>query len=102
MYAVYAVIDVVRISNALRARYPEYAEKYASEGVLAILDPSQTQAVAPPAGQPATIRSPDGSTRQVHIDGAEVHHGVLGLFFRGLEPEDVPRGSRIEWTDSAG
>ena len=98
----YWVIDVIWISNALRARYPEYAEKYASEGVLAILDPSQTHDIAPPAWQPATIRSPDGTTRQAHIDAAEVHHGVLGLFFRGLEPEDVPRGSRIEWTESAG
>jgi hypothetical protein len=67
-------------------------------GLWVILDPQETQGITlPAAGEIVKIERPDGSTIQVPLDGAAIRHGVMGLQFCQLAPEDIPRLSQASW-----
>jgi hypothetical protein len=87
-------IDRIQVSADHAKRYPDSL----AEGLWVILDPEQTQGVdLPLVGQIVTIERPDGSTLQLPLDGAKAPHGVLGLHFRHLDKEAIPRLSLVSW-----
>jgi hypothetical protein len=93
----YTVIDTIKISKTLMERIPDAAARYKEEGLLVILDPSETRGIQPPDDATATIERPDGSSLELPIDIAHESHTVLGLFFIGATQEQIPSGSVIEW-----
>lgn len=91
----YKVIDTITYKKSWTHRYPELLSR--GEGVMVILDPTGIREAPKIQGHIVTIRQPDGSVAQFTVTSTEAHHSVVGLFFQGIEAEDVPPGSQIEW-----
>ena len=91
----YQVIDTINYRGGWTHRYPELAER--SDGVMVILEPSQIKEPPEIQGRTVTIHKPDGNISQLVATNAEVHHSVVGIFFRGISAKEIPRGSQLEW-----
>ena len=91
----YKVIDTISYSNSWIDRYPELAER--GEGVLAILEPSQIKLAPDIRGLAVMIHKPNGETSRVVATDSSSHHSVVGIFFKGVSAEEIPRGSELEW-----
>ncbi|QDU29672.1 hypothetical protein ETAA8_47870 [Anatilimnocola aggregata] len=89
------VIDTIFYTNGWLANHPELAAR--GEGLLAILDPAEVSDLPAIAERTVKILKPDGTVCSLEVTCAEIHHSVVGLFFAGKSPEDIPRLSRIEW-----
>jgi hypothetical protein len=91
----YQVVDTISYRSSWTLRYPDFAER--GEGVMAILEPSQIKEPPEIQGRTITIIKPDGNTSQLVATDSEAHHSVVGIFFRGVSAEEIPRGSQLEW-----
>ena len=91
------VIDTIRISGALRRSSTGLVVPFEGDGLLVILDAHEGTDVSATAGRKATIVRPDGTRVEWSVAGAEVRHGVPGLYFAGLAQADVPRLSQVTW-----
>ncbi len=91
----YQVIDIINYRGSWTHRYPELAER--GDGVMVILEPSQIKEPPEIQGRTVTIHKPDGNLSQLVATHAEVHHSVVGIFFRGISAVEIPRGSQLEW-----
>lgn len=89
----FQVIDHITVSAARAEQYLEGLP----EGLWVILAPKTQDALVPSTGQIVSLTKPDGSTAQVALGGAAIYHGVMGLHFRDLTEEDIPRLTRISW-----
>jgi len=89
------VIDTIDLSPSWTHRYPELEAR--GEGVMAVLDPEQIKSAPEIEGRTIVITRPDGSVRQLVATTVEVHHSVVGIFFKGASSDDVPRGAELEW-----
>jgi hypothetical protein len=49
----------------------------------------------PQAGEMVTVVRPDGTQTQAEIAGVDIRHGAAAIRFATLNPEDLPRHSRI-------
>ncbi len=92
----FTVIDTIPMTDVLYRHQPGLKAKYQSDGLLAILDPDETTEVPVVSGSVVTIFRPDGSSIVRVVTVAERPSTVVGLFFAGLRPEDVPRLSHIK------
>ncbi|HYX72782.1 MAG TPA: hypothetical protein VE732_08425 [Nitrososphaera sp.] len=63
---------------------------------MAILEPSQIKEPPEIQGRTIMIHKPDGATSQLVATDSEVHHSVVGIFFRDVSAEEIPRGSKLE------
>ena len=91
----FRVIDTIQFNSALYGHHPELRERYASEGLLAILDPSEVTEVPVPAGTVIRIHRPDGSVVEHTSSLSERPSTAVGLFFPHLTEEDIPRLSML-------
>jgi hypothetical protein len=91
----YRVIDTIHYRDSWTHRYPELAQR--GEGVMAILEPSQIKEPPDIQGRTVAIHKPDGNISRFVAADAEVHHSVVGIFFRGISAEEIPLGSQLEW-----
>ena len=88
-------MDTIAHRDSWIHRYPHLAER--GEGLLIILDPAEVREAPDIQDRVVNVRKPDGSASQYVVASAETHHSVVGLFFKGVSSEDIPRGSLIEW-----
>jgi hypothetical protein len=91
----YRVMDAIELKDSWTFRMPELAGR--GEGILAILDPTEISVAPAISGQTVTVRRPDGTVAQLTAAEVEAPHSVVGLFFKGAVPADIPRGSFLEW-----
>jgi hypothetical protein len=91
----YRVIDTICYRGSWIHRYPELAER--GEGLMAILDPDQISEPPEIGGQTVMVRRPDGGTDELVVTGSEVHHSVVGIFFKDVSSDALPPGSQIMW-----
>lgn len=93
------VLDTIHYSGLWTHRYPEIAAL--GDGVLAVVDPADRTDPSGLAGAKVTVMRPNATCLELRVDHAEAPSGTLGIFFRGLSPTDVPRGSTIEWDNAS-
>ena len=91
----YKVIDIISYSKGLIDRYPELAER--GEGVLAILEPSQITLAPDIRGLAVLIHKPSGEISRIVATDSLAPHSVVGIFFKDVSAEEIPRGSELEW-----
>jgi hypothetical protein len=91
----YHVIDIIRYRRGWIDRFPDLATR--GEGVMAILEPNQISEPPPIQGCIITVHKPNGTTAQLLATTSEVQHAVVGIFFSGISPDAIPRGSFIVW-----
>ncbi len=91
----YQVIDTIDYRNSWIHRYPEWLER--GEGVLAILDPNQIEVAPEICGRTVTVYKPDGKIARFVANSSEKPHSMVGIFFKSIFSEEIPRGSKIEW-----
>jgi len=89
------VIDRFMYSKRLSDRYPDLARF--GDGLMVILDPQEVGDLRDLAGQVARVERPDGSSETLPIHHSEVRHGVVGLFFQGIDESRIPRLSVVTW-----
>jgi hypothetical protein len=92
---VFRVIDTILFQSTWTHRYPEFAAR--SEGVMAILDPSEITEAPEIQGALVTISKLDGTSTQVVALSTEAHHSVVGIFFASASKEDIPQGAELKW-----
>jgi hypothetical protein len=91
----YRVIDTICFRSSWTHHYPEFAER--GEGLMAILDPDQISEPPEICGRAVRVRRPDGDTAELVATGSEVHHSVVGIFFKDVSSETLPPGSQFVW-----
>ena len=89
------VIDRITLNKRWTHRYPQWA-KY-GEGLMVLLNPEQIDSSHDLAGRTAHITRPDGVAKSLQIHHSEVHNGVVGLFFEGVDESMIPRLSVVTW-----
>lgn len=89
------VIDTIDYRNSWIYRYSEWQKR--GEGVLVILDPEQIDQPPEVQNLTVTIYKPDGSISHFVANSSERLHSMVGIFFRDVFSDEIPRGSKIEW-----
>jgi hypothetical protein len=88
------VLDTIQHTNSWIHRYPELHKR--GEGLLVILDPNDTANAFEEAARQATVLVSGRAPKVFAIDAVEKNKaGVIGLFFRGVQEADIPRGATI-------
>lgn len=95
----YRVIDTITLKNSWTHRYPELAKR--GDGLLLILEPEQIKEAPDIEGRTVTVKRPDGSVSSCEVSHTEAHHGVVGIFVKGLALHEIPHGSLIGWETSS-
>ena len=91
----YNVIDIIQFTETLLTRFPEY--RLRGIGLMTILDPQQIDTDPKFHERNILVRKPDGVVAEFVAFSSEIHHSVVGIFFKDLINEDIPRGSIISW-----
>jgi hypothetical protein len=91
------VIDIIPITERLRANAPALDVPFAGDGIQVILEPTLTTTIDTALRDIALITRPDGSTLSHPIAGADVGRGACCLYFEHLDLADIPRLSMISW-----
>jgi hypothetical protein len=86
---------VVKEAFEIKAAYKTGHEP----GLVVVLDRAVSRQPAELTGSTAAIRTPSGNLVRVRIDEAKDHLAATSLFFRHLNPGDVPAGSVVEISD---
>jgi hypothetical protein len=68
-------------------------------GLVVVLDRVVNPQPVNLTGKTALIRTPSGNLLHVRIDEAKDHIAATSLFFRNLNPGNVPVGSAVEISD---
>ena len=92
----FTVIDTIQLNDAQYRHFPDWKQKYGSDGLLVVLDPLEVTEPPVAAGAVITIHRPDGSSMKHCVTVAERPSTAVGLFLSGLKSDDVPRLSYIE------
>ena len=67
------------------------------EGLLVILEPEQIRSAEELGGKTAVVTIADGQVKEYVIHHSEVHHGVVGVFFKDMKRGEIGRGALIRW-----
>jgi hypothetical protein len=84
----FRVIDTIRCNETTLQRL--------GRGLLVILDPAQVSSAPFQAGAAVRVHCPDGGSFDRVVAAVEVPHAAVGVFFRDMEPHEIPRLSEIE------
>lgn len=91
----FKVIDTIDYRNSWIHRYPEWLER--GEGVLVILDPNQITQPPDVRGRTVTIHKLGGVVNQLIAYDSEAPHSMVGIFFKNVFSDEIPKGSELEW-----
>ena len=94
----FAVLEAIDFRDKWMQHYrhkPDFSNR--EEGVVAVLDPHEI--IEPPdiAGRIVKVFRPDGSTIVVTASHVETCNSIIGIFFKGIFSNEIPKGSKIKW-----
>ncbi len=91
----FRVIDTIQFDNTTRPSSSDLMSRL-GRGLLVVLDPAQVSSAPFQAGATIRVHRPDGSSFDRVASAVEVHHAVVGVFFRDMLQDEIPRLSEIE------
>jgi hypothetical protein len=91
----YRVIDIISYNETWTFRYPHLAKR--GNGLMVLLDPEQINEAPDLSGRAVWVESVNGDRVELVVDDVEVHGSVVGLFFRGVTPNEIRPHSHIDW-----
>src|SRR6185295_14994523 len=91
----YTVIDIINHRGWIK-RYPDLVQK--GEGILVILDPAMIRGRPTIPDNKVKILRPDNTTSELTVTEIQINPAnSVGLFFKDIFPEAVPRLSIVSW-----